>query len=146
MPFMLRPYRRFPVHCFLSYSCGPFKGIGTVWNISITGWRLSGDLPLRTGENCSLTVSLPNEQTILVEEAVVRWVRENEYGLETKTLDRHARARHVSYALCGGIGAKSHWQHNEAGHIIGIGDTAHEKSGCDNPDSFSFRHKFFCME
>lgn len=45
MPFVLRPYRRFPMHCPVSYPAGPFNGVGTGWNLSLTGWRLSGGLP-----------------------------------------------------------------------------------------------------
>jgi hypothetical protein len=72
MPFWSRPYRCFPVQCSVSYNAGPFQGQGgTVWNLSCTGWRLSGDLPMRPGETLSLTVTLPNEQRIVAPEAVV---------------------------------------------------------------------------
>ena len=47
MPFSIRPFRRFPVHCAVTYNAGQFQGQGTVWNLSCTGWRLSGDLPMR---------------------------------------------------------------------------------------------------
>ena len=59
MPFSSRPYYRFPVHCAVSYNAGPFQGQGTVWNLSCTGWRLSGDLPMRPGKTLSFTVTLP---------------------------------------------------------------------------------------
>ena len=64
MPFTLRPYRRFPVQCAVTYNAGPFQGQGTVWNLSCTGWRLSGDLPMRPGETLSLTFPLPNDRCI----------------------------------------------------------------------------------
>ena len=38
-------------------NAGPFQGQGTVWNLSCTGWRLSGDLPMRPGETLSLTIT-----------------------------------------------------------------------------------------
>lgn len=59
----------------------------------MSGYRFSGDLPLQVGEQCTLTVTLPNEQHITVAEAVVRWARENEFGVETSTVDRHAQDR-----------------------------------------------------
>jgi hypothetical protein len=34
MPFSIRPFRRFPVHCAVTYNAGPFQGQGTVWNLS----------------------------------------------------------------------------------------------------------------
>ena len=70
MPFSIRRFRRFPVQCAVSYNAGPFQGQGTVRNLSFTGWRPSGDLPMRPGETLSLTVTLPNEQYISIPEAV----------------------------------------------------------------------------
>ena len=49
MPFSIRPYQRFPVRCAVTYNAGPLQGQGTVWNLFCTGWRLSGDLPMRPG-------------------------------------------------------------------------------------------------
>ena len=72
MPFLTRPSRRYPVHCAVTYNAGLFEGHGTVWNLSCSGWRLSGDLPMRPGDTLSLTVTLPNEQRIEIPDAVVR--------------------------------------------------------------------------
>jgi len=93
MPFTIRPYRRFPVQCAVTYNAGPFSGQGTVWNLSMTGWRLSGDLPMRPGEALSLSVRLPNEQRIKVPEAVVRWSKGQEFAVENVVIGRRAQAR-----------------------------------------------------
>jgi len=82
MPFVLHPFRRFPVQCPVTYNAGPFQGKGTVWNLSCSGWRLSGDLPMRQGENLSLTVTPPNTQHIDIPLAVVRWSRGGEFPVE----------------------------------------------------------------
>ena len=97
MPFTLRLYQRFPVHGSVTYNAGPLKGQGTVWNLSLSGWKLSGDLPLQVGQMCSLTVNLPNEERIVVAAAIVRWVRGQEYGLETLAVEKqtHGRMEHV---------------------------------------------------
>ena len=97
MPFSIRPFRRFPVQCVVSYSAGPFRGIGTVWNLSRSGWRLSGDLPMRPGESLSLTVKLPNEQHIKIPDAVVRWSRGQEFGIETVETPKHTENRLIHY-------------------------------------------------
>lgn len=97
MPFWIRLFRRFPVQCVVSYSVGPFRGLGTVWNLSRSGWRLSGDLPMRPGERLSLTVTLPNEQCIDVNDAVVRWSRGQEFGVETIETPKHTAARLIHY-------------------------------------------------
>ena len=93
MPFIIRPFRRFPVQCPVSYHAGPAKGNGTLWNFSVNGWKLSGDLPLEVGQLCSLTVTLPNEPSFVVSAAIVRWVRDKEYGLETLAIDKQVHSR-----------------------------------------------------
>jgi hypothetical protein len=93
MPFTLRLYQRFPVHGSVTYNAGPSKGQGTVWNLSLSGWKLSGDLPLQVGQMCSLTVNLPNEERIVVAAAIVRWVRGQEYGLETLAVEKQTHGR-----------------------------------------------------
>ena len=72
MPFLIRPYRRFPVCCPVTYHAGLFEGHGIAWNLSVNGWRLSGDVPLRVGQTCPLTVNLPNQQSIFVAAVIVR--------------------------------------------------------------------------
>ncbi len=93
MPFSIRPFRRFPVHCSVTYNADPFQGQGTVWNLSCTGWQFSGDLPLRPGATLSLTVTLPNEQRIALPEAVVRWARGQEFAVENVVIEPHTHAR-----------------------------------------------------
>jgi hypothetical protein len=97
MPFTIRRFRRFPVQCSVTYNAGPFQGQGTIWNLSCTGWRLSGDLPMRPGETLSLIVTLPNEQHIEVLEAVVRWSRGQEFAVENLVLEGHTHARLQHY-------------------------------------------------
>ncbi len=56
MSFVLRHYRRFPVVSPMTYEHWFREGEGIVWNLSPTGWRLSGTLPLQLGDVCSLRV------------------------------------------------------------------------------------------
>ena len=91
MPFSIRPSRRFPVCCPVTYHHTDFEGHGTLWNVSLTGWRFSGTLPLRIGEVCSLTVNLPTQETLYVAAGVVRWMRGEEYGVETLVMDDESR-------------------------------------------------------
>lgn len=97
MHFTIRPYRRVPVYCPVTYQTGLFEGHGTVWNLSLTGWRFSGNLPLRIGEVCSLTVNLSIDQPIYVAAGIVRWVRGEEYGVETLVIDDESREEMEEY-------------------------------------------------
>ena len=92
MAFSVRPSRRSPVQCSVTYHAGHFQGQGTVWNLSLNGWKLSGDVPLRVGETSSVTVNLPNQESIFVAAAIVRWVRGQEYGLETLVADKQTHS------------------------------------------------------
>ncbi len=93
MPFVLRPYRRFPVVIPARYENWSDEGQGTVWNLSTTGWRLSGDRPLAIGDICSLSMTLPTNKPISVAAGVVRWVRGEEFGIETLAMNKQAKAR-----------------------------------------------------
>ena len=93
MPFSIRLYQRFPVYCSVTYQAGLFQGQGTVWNFSLSGWKLSGDVPLQVGQTCALTVNLPIEESIVVAAAIVRWVRGQEFGLETMMVEKQTQSR-----------------------------------------------------
>ncbi len=97
MPFSVRTHRRFPVCCSVTYHAGLFQGQGTVWNFSLSGWKLSGDVPLQVGQTFALTVNLPIEESIVVAAAIVRWIRGQVFGLETLAIEKqtHSRVEHV---------------------------------------------------
>jgi hypothetical protein len=106
MPFLIRSSQRFPVQCTATYHAGSFQGQGTVRDFSLNGWKLSGDVPLEVGQTCSLTVNLPDEECIVVTAAMVRWVRGQEFGLETLAIEKqtHSRVEHVIKRLVEGSG------------------------------------------
>ena len=93
MSFVLRHSRRFPVVSPMTYEHWFLEGEGIVWNLSPTGWRLSGTLPLQLGDVCSLRVRLPTRKQISMAAWTVRWVRGEEFGIETLVMDGKARAR-----------------------------------------------------
>ena len=64
-----------------------------VWNLSVNGWRLSGDVQLRIGQTCPLTVHFPNQLSLFVAGVIVRWVRGQEYGMETLVADTQTQRR-----------------------------------------------------
>ena len=99
MPLIPRPHRRFSIYYPATYQTGLFEGHGTVWNLSLTGWRFSGNLPLRFGEVRSLTVNLSIDQTIYVAAGIVRCVGGEEYGVETLVIDDESQEELEDYLL-----------------------------------------------
>jgi len=97
MGFVLRPYHRFPVNIPATYEHWIREGLGIVWNLSSSGWRLSGDLPLRPGDICSLHLMLPTNQHLSITAGIVRWVRGEDCGIETLVMDRKAQSRLNGY-------------------------------------------------
>ena len=93
MSFSIRPDRRFPICYPVTYHAGLREGHGLVWNLSANGWRLSGDVPLRVGQTCPLTITMPNQQHIFVAAVIVRWVRGLEYGVETVVVEKQTQSR-----------------------------------------------------
>jgi hypothetical protein len=61
------------------------------------GWRISGNIPLERGDVCSLQLILPTKKQVSVSAAIVRWVRGEEYGLETLVIDGKAEAHLGQY-------------------------------------------------
>jgi len=74
MPFSIRPFRRFPVFCPVTYHAGRPEGHGMIWNVSLNGWRLSGDRPLRIGQSFPVTVTLPDQVSVFLAAGIVRWI------------------------------------------------------------------------
>ena len=56
------------------------------------GWRLGG-MPLRVGQTCPLTINVPNQQRLFVAAVTVRWVRGQEYGVETVVVEKQVQSR-----------------------------------------------------
>lgn len=55
-----------------------------VWNMSLNGWRADGTRIVTIGMVLSLFMILPqSNKTVIVERAIVRWSRGQEFGLET---------------------------------------------------------------
>ena len=77
----------------MTHNAGPFQGQGTLWNLSCAGWRFSGNLPIRPGKILSLTVILPSQPSIFMAAALVRWVRGQEYGVETLVVEKQTQSR-----------------------------------------------------
>jgi hypothetical protein len=71
MPFSIRPFRRFPVHCAITYNAGPFQGQGRSVRFhrvllqsqaTALDVRLSQSDGVRNAGGISVTSCQPNRQ------------------------------------------------------------------------------------
>ena len=97
MPFVIRPYRRFPVVCSVTYEHWFQEGEGFVWNLSATGWRMSGNLLLQPKDICSVNLTLPTKKPLFITAGIVRWVSGQDYGIETLVMEGKAQTRLGEY-------------------------------------------------
>ncbi len=85
--FHIRSSSRFPVGCPLYFLSNHFLGKGAATDLSHGGWRVEGDHRVATGMTLALRVVLPNQKRpVHVEQAVVRWCRDLEFGLQVQKI------------------------------------------------------------
>ena len=79
----LRRHSRFPVQWPALYCGDDLVGVGTILDVSLMGCRLAGTMPPKPGLRLSVTL-YPSYQdrAILVEEARVKWIADEQFGIE----------------------------------------------------------------
>lgn len=92
--FKPRSHSRVPVSCFLYYLGEGVVGTGKVCDLSVKGWRIEGDKPVRVGMRLTLRVFLPDQpKAIEIEGVIVQWVKDGVFGLENVGVNAAAEAR-----------------------------------------------------
>lgn len=85
--FRVRTYHRLPVQCTVYFSNDELHGTGMLWNLSLEGCRIDGNLAVSRGMRFEVLVMLPGKPvSIIVQEAKVTWTRGHEFGLRFETL------------------------------------------------------------
>ena len=79
-----RQSSRFPVYCPIVYAGGNLAGVGIVSNLSTGGCKVGSSTHVDTGANLELRIYIMGapEFPMKVDQAVVRWAKEQEFGLE----------------------------------------------------------------
>ncbi len=96
----VRSASRFPVACPLYFLSDHFLGKGTATDLSPGGWRVEGDHRVATGMTLALRVCLPDqERPVHVEQAVVRWCRDLEFGLQILKINPGEQGRLAKFVL-----------------------------------------------
>jgi hypothetical protein len=70
------------------------EGIGVVFDVSMKGAKVMSEAGIRRGDRLSVRLSLPNQASpMTVEEATVRWGKDQVYGIEFLGLSPVAEMR-----------------------------------------------------
>ena len=80
---------RFPVHFQSTFSsANTVGGQGSVLDLSIRGCRIDSATKVAPGTTLGVGIQIDSvEPPVKIRQAVVRWVRHNQFGLEFETLD-----------------------------------------------------------
>ena len=83
-------------HPFVYHGPG-FHGKGHLWDLSVSGWRATGDHPVTQGMVMPVYIELPpgkgESKYLLIESAIVRWSSGRDAGWEIQTISDTSRAR-----------------------------------------------------
>lgn len=83
-------------HPFVYHGPG-FQGKGHLWDLSVSGWRATGDHPVTQGMVMPVYIELPpgkgESKYLLIESAIVRWSSGRDAGWEIQTISDTSRAR-----------------------------------------------------
>lgn len=80
-------HARFPVKWPMSYGNEAFLAKGTVLDLTAFGWRLAGTMPVTSGMQLRVQVSVPDRSVPLqVQRATVLWVNGHEFAIEAHEL------------------------------------------------------------
>ena len=102
--FAIRIYSRFPVQITMVYLGHYSAGQGIVQELSRVGCRILGNDPVVAGETLRVQFSFStSEQSMIIEQATVKWVKGLEFGIAFKRLQpREAdRLQHLLDVLRG---------------------------------------------
>ena len=95
-----RRAHRYSTHCELEYLTPQGAGKGTLINLSREGWRIMSDQPVSRGTVLSLRLYLQDQEDPLdVDQAIVRWTDQTEFGVELVSLCPDAATRLSEYLL-----------------------------------------------
>jgi hypothetical protein len=79
---------RYPVHFQSTLSIPEIPdGTGTAVDLSIRGCHIQSFVPVLSGIRIKLSIEIPDQKAVIeIDQAVVRWVRGQEFGLEFATI------------------------------------------------------------
>jgi len=95
---IIRKSRRVDLTCLLGFSSGEIEGDAHVTNISTGGCRAESEINLAEGLEFQFILQLPGQSpSVRIDRAIVRWVKENTFGLSFILFLPSERARLQTY-------------------------------------------------
>ena len=90
----LRKRGRIPVEFPASLSALTFRSTGIISNISLTGCRVESQMAVKKDDHLALLVELRgHEKPLYVTQAAIKWVNNEEFGLEFIQMELNERQR-----------------------------------------------------
>ena len=79
----VRTHPRFQVQWPMLYRGADFVAEGTMLDLSLKGGRFAGTMPVDVGMRLGIYIDAPQKRDdLMIEEAVVTWVSDNEFGTQ----------------------------------------------------------------
>ncbi len=90
----VREYLRVAFECPAEFSGDELVAEGRVINLSMGGFAVESDQPVRPGMTLKLRVFLPDdEKPIVIQQATIRWAREGKFGVKTTLIGTEDQER-----------------------------------------------------
>ena len=119
----VRNHPRFNVRWAIVYRGRDFVAQGTMLDISLQGGRFAGTIPVEVGMRLALYVDFPQKtEQLIIEEAVVTWVNEHEFGAQFAKMETPAVQWLMGYL-------ESAERRNSFRHLVGLSSNACELAG-----------------
>jgi hypothetical protein len=101
--FVIRKHPRTSVQCDFSYFADGRLGEGTIWDLSIAGFRSTGNVVVAPGLVVNAYLKLPDGEPghLQINRAVVRWMEGQTMGWEILDMDPEPKARLAHLLGCG---------------------------------------------
>lgn len=94
--YAVRTGQRMSIRCPFLYHGENFHGKGQLWDLSVSGWRATGNHPVTPGMSMPVYLELDDggeSKYLLIESATVRWSNGRDSGWEVQSIDTAALAR-----------------------------------------------------
>jgi hypothetical protein len=94
--YAVRAGQRISVRCPFLYHGENFHGKGDLWDLSVSGWRATGDHPVTPGMSMPVYLELGDggeSKYLLIDSAIVRWSNGRDAGWEIQAIDTTSLAR-----------------------------------------------------